>query len=95
MCSGLSIKIPRRLLPPPGDNETLWRNHHSKRFMISLLRQVIDWFKPRLQMRRYRVAPREHPILFRRRLLQGIAQELRKTGLVVSHKPVQYSDTAL
>jgi hypothetical protein len=45
--------------------------------------------------RRYRVAPRQHPILFRRRLMQSIAHELRKTGLVVSRKPVQYSDTAL
>jgi hypothetical protein len=76
-------------------NSSLRKADHRKRFMISLLRQVFDWFKPRLQLRRYRVAPREHPILFRRRLMQGIARELRSAGLVVSRKPVQYSDTAL
>ena len=63
--------------------------------MIALLQEVLDWFKPGSQFRRYRVAPRQHPFLFRRRLLQGIARELRKTGLVVSRKPVQYSDSAL
>ena len=63
--------------------------------MTALLRQILEWLKPGSQPRRYRVAPRQHPILFRRRLLQGIARELRKTGLVVSRKPVQYSDTAL
>lgn len=45
--------------------------------------------------RRYRVAPRQHPILFRRRLMQGIARELRQTGLVVAHRSMPYSDTAL
>ena len=45
--------------------------------------------------RRYRVAPRQHPILFRRRLMQGIARELSKTELVVSRPPMSYSDTAL
>ena len=63
--------------------------------MIALLHQFLECFKPSLQLRRYRVAPRQHPILFRRQLMQGIARELRKTGLVVSRKPVQYSDTAL
>jgi hypothetical protein len=63
--------------------------------MIVLLHQLLVCFNPRFQFRRYRVAPRQHPTLFRRRLLQSIAHELRKTGLVVSQKPVQYSDTAL
>ena len=62
--------------------------------MIAVLNQLINWFQPRVQPRRYRVAPRQHPILLRRRLMQGIARELRKTGLVVSHKTVHYSDTA-
>ena len=44
--------------------------------------------------RRYRVAPRQHPILFRRRLMEGIARELRKTGLVVARRSMPYSDTA-
>jgi hypothetical protein len=63
--------------------------------MIAWLHQVLAWLKGDLPLRRYRVAPRQHPILFRRRLLENIARELRKTGLVVSRKPVQYSDTAL
>jgi hypothetical protein len=63
--------------------------------MITLLRQATGWFRPPFRPRRYQVTPRQNPILFRRRLLQGIARELRKTGLVVSRKPVQYSDTAL
>ena len=63
--------------------------------MITLLRQILDWLNPGFQVQRYRVAPRQHPILFRRRLLQGVAHKLRKTGLVVSRRLVQYSDTAL
>ena len=63
--------------------------------MIALLRQFLERFKPKFQLRHYRVAPRHPPILLRQRLLQDIAGELRKTGLVVSRKPVQYSDTAL
>jgi hypothetical protein len=63
--------------------------------MTTLLHQVLDWFRPGLPLRRYRVAPRQHPVLFRRRLLQAIAHDLRKTGLVLSQQRVQYSDTAL
>jgi hypothetical protein len=63
--------------------------------MTKLLHQVLDWFRPSRPLRRYRVAPRQHPVLFRRRLLQAIAHDLRKTGLVVSPRRVQYSDTAL
>jgi hypothetical protein len=63
--------------------------------MTTLLRQILDWFRPGLPLRRYRVAPRQHPILFRRRLLQAIAHDLRKTGLVVLARRVQHSDTAV
>ena len=63
--------------------------------MTSWLCQVFDWFRPTRPLRRYRVAPRQHPILFRRRLLQAIAHDLRKTGLVVLSRRVQYFDTAL
>jgi hypothetical protein len=63
--------------------------------MTTLLRQVFDCLRPSQPLRRYRVAPRQHPRLFRRRLLQTIARDLRKTGLVVSTRRVQYSDTAL
>ncbi len=63
--------------------------------MMTLMRQILDWFIPSQPLRRYRVAPRQHPLLFRRRLWQAIARDLRKTGLVVSARRVQYSDTAL
>lgn len=63
--------------------------------MRTILRQILDWFRPSRPLRRYRVAPRQHPRLFRRRLLQAIAHDLRKTGLVLSPRRVQYSDTAL
>ena len=63
--------------------------------MTTLLLQVLDWIRPSRPLRRYRVAPRQHPLLFRRQLLQAIARDLRKTGLVVSARRVQYSDTAL
>ena len=63
--------------------------------MKRLWRQVRDWTRPGLPLRRYRVAPRQHPLLFRRRLLQAIAHDLRKTGLVVLPRRVQYSDPAL
>ncbi len=63
--------------------------------MNFLLRQLLRLSKPGLLVQRYQVAPRQHPLLFRRRLMQGIVRELRDTGLVVSRKPVQYSDTAV
>lgn len=62
--------------------------------MTTLLRQAIDWFRPGFPLRRYRVAPGQHSIRFRRRMLQAIARDLRKTGLVLSPRRVQYSDTA-
>jgi hypothetical protein len=58
------------------------------------MRHILDWSRPVESPRRYRVAPRQHPILFRRRLMQGIARELRKTGLVVAQRSMSYSDTA-
>ena len=66
----------------------------TKRSILAPLRELLERLGARLQPRRYRVAPRQHPLLFRRRLLQGIARELRKTGLVVSRRPVHPSDTA-
>ena len=63
--------------------------------MMTRLRQVFDWSRPGRALRRYRVAPRQHPILFRRRLMQEIARELRNTELVVAHRSMPYSDTAL
>ena len=62
--------------------------------MSSLLSIIADWLGANLPVRRYRVAPRQHPILFRRRLLEGIARELRKTELVAAHRSMSYSDTA-
>jgi hypothetical protein len=62
--------------------------------MTRLLRHILDRFIPVPSPRSYRVAPRQHPILFRRRLLQSIARELRKTGLVVAQRSMSYSDTA-
>ena len=61
----------------------------------ALLHPVLEWFKPGSQLRRYRVAPRQHPFLFRRHLMQAIACELRKTGLVMTGKPLHDSETAL
>lgn len=63
--------------------------------MRILLRRVLDWLQPPRPLLHYRVAPRQHPILFRRRLLQAIARDLRKSTLVDSSRMVQYSDTAL
>jgi hypothetical protein len=62
--------------------------------MSSLLSTIADWLRVDCSFRRYPVAPRQHPILFRRRLLEGIARELRKTELVVAHRSMSYSDTA-
>lgn len=58
-------------------------------------RWAASWRAEPLALRRYRVAPRQHPILFRRRLLEAIAGELRKTGLAASGRIEQYADTAL
>lgn len=63
--------------------------------MTTLMLQILDWLWPGQPLRRYRVAPRQHPILFRRRLMQEIARELRNTELVVAHRSMPYSDTAL
>lgn len=63
--------------------------------MFTQLRRIVERLWPPFQPRRYLVAPRQNPNLFRRRLLRGIAREMVKTGLAVSSKPVQYSDTAL
>jgi hypothetical protein len=62
--------------------------------MNSLLSIIADWLGADCSVRRYRVAPRQHPILFRRRLMQKIARELRKTELVAAHRSMSYSDTA-
>lgn len=63
--------------------------------MKSLFRTLMGCLGADRGFRRYRVAPRQHPILFRRRLMQGIARELRKAGLVVGRRSVSCSDTVV